>query len=155
MPSLTRIFSSLPQTRKSLGLRGYAGTWMIAAWAVFWLNTALFPCCEVAAAIFDGHTSSGSQTVPAAPSHHDDSAHSEPSENGHGSPCGESVNSAPVLIASYEGPAPERFSLDGFVPGGPLATGHKAVYHPANLARAGDDPPPWRRFYLRTQRLLI
>jgi hypothetical protein len=48
-----------------MGLRGFARVILVLAWAAFWFNTALFPCCEVVAAAFGDHSDDVSQSVSA------------------------------------------------------------------------------------------
>lgn len=138
------------------GLRGFARVGMVAVWVVFWLNTALFPCCEVAAAVLGGHADDRSQTAPAAPpSHHSEATHSEPLDHSPVSPCGDSLTSGPALVGDYEGLKPARSPLECFAVDAPVTKNLTAINHPANLALARAAPLPSLRLYQRTQRLLV
>ena len=139
------------------GPRGFARVGWVVAGVVFWLNTALFPCCEVAAAVLGGHADNGSRAASAAlPPHHSDAKHSELMDHGPGSPCGYTLISGPPLVGEYKGPAPDRSPLERFAGDAAVATSLTAVNHAANLALArAAPPPPSLRLDLRTQRLLI
>ena len=121
-------------------LRGFARMGLVAAWAVFFLNTALFPCSEVAAAVLDGHA---------------DATHAEPLDHGPDAPCASSLSGGPTLVGEHEVLAPDRSPLGCFAIDAPVATSPTAVNHSANLALARADPPPSLRLYQRTQRLLL
>lgn len=156
MLSWTRSSAGMSEARRPRGLRGFARVGLVVAWVVFWLNTALFPCCEVAAAVLGGHADSGSRTASAAPPlHHSDATHSEPLDRSPDSPCGYTPISVPALAGEYEGLTPDRSPLEWFAVDAPVATNLTAVVHFANLVRARATPPPSLRLYLRTQRLLI
>ena len=125
-------------TRRAL--HGFARMGLVAAWAVFFLNTALFPCSEVAAAVLDGHA---------------DATHAEPLDHAPDSPCASSLGGGPTLVGEHEILAPDRSPLGWFAIDAPVATSTTAVNHSANLALARADPPPSLRLYQRTQRLLL
>jgi len=146
----------MSEARQPRGLRGFARVGLVAAWVVFWLNTALFPCCEVAAAGLGGHTNNASQSASAAPSlHPSDATHSEPLDHGPDSPCGTILISGSPLVGAYEVLTLDRSPLEWLAVDAPVATRITAVDHSANLAHARAAPPPPLRLYLRTQRLLI
>jgi hypothetical protein len=146
----------MSEARRPRGLRGFARVGLVVAWVVFWLNTALFPCCEVAAAVLGGHADNGSRSASAAPPlHHSDATHSEPLDHGPDSPCDYTLISGPALVGEYEGPTPDRSPLEWFAVDAPVATSLTAVNHSTNLALAQAAPPPSLRLCLRTQRLLI
>ena len=129
---------------------------LIAAWVVFWLNTALFPCCEVTAAILGGHADSAMQSLPSAPSpHHSDSTHSEPLDHGPDAPCGDTLSANPPLAGEQGVRAPERSSVEWFAIDAPVAAGFTSAFRAANFSLARAAPPPSLRPHLRTQRLLI
>jgi len=60
----------MSEAKQPRGLHGFARVGLVLAWVVFWLNTALFPRCEVAAAVLGGHADNGSRTASAAPPLH-------------------------------------------------------------------------------------
>lgn len=151
----TRSSARMSEARRPRGLRGFARVGLVA-WVVFWLNTALFPCCEVAAAVLGGHADNGSRRASAAlPLHHSDATHSEPLDHSPGSPCGYTLISGRPLVGDYEGLTPDRSPLEWFAVDAPVATSLAALNHSANRALARAAPPPSLRLYLRTQRLLI
>ena len=132
--------SSARRSEAGRRLRGFARVGLVVAGVVFWLNTALFPCCEVAAAVLGGHPDNGSRTASAAPPlHHSDATHSELLDHRLDSPCGHTLISGPPLVGKYEGPTPDRSPLGWFAADAPVATSLTAVSHSANLARAA--PP--------------
>ena len=146
----------MSEARQPRGLRGFARVGLVAAWVVFWLNTALFPCCEVAAAVLGGHADNGSQSASAAPPlQHSAATHSEPLDHSSDSPCGYTLISASPLAGAHEVQTPDRFPMEWLAVDAPVATRITAVDHSANLAHARAAPPPPLRLYLRTQRLLI
>ena len=146
----------MSEPRQPQGLRGFARVGLVAAWVVFWLNTALFPCCEVAAAVLGGHADNGSVSASAAPPLQQSAdTHSEPLDHSPDSPCGYTLASGPPLVGEYEVLTPDRSPLQGFAADAPVAIIHTAVNSSAILALARASPPPPLRFYLRTQRLRI
>ncbi len=156
MVSWTRSSTRMSESRWPRGLRGFARVGLLVAWVVFWLNTALFPCCEVAAAVLGGHADNGSRSASAAaPLHHSDATHSEPLDHSPDSPCGYTLISGPPLVGDYEVLTPDRSPLGLFAADAPVAASLFAVNHFTNLALARDAPPPSLRLYLLTQRLLI
>jgi hypothetical protein len=156
MLSWTRSSAGTSEARRPRGLRGFARVGLVAAWVVFWLNSALFPCCEVAAAVLGGHADNGSRTASAAPPlHHSGATHSEPLDPSPDSPCGFTLISGPPLVGEYEVLTPDRPPLEWFAVDAPVAASLTTVNHSAILALARTAPPPSLRLYLRTQRLLI
>jgi len=119
---------------------GFARMGLVAAWAVFFLNTALFPCSEVAAAVFDGRA---------------DATHAAPLDHGPDAHCASSLGGGPTLVGEHEVLAPDRSPLGWFAIDAPVAASPAAVNHSANLALARAAPPPSLRLYQRTQRLLL
>ena len=136
--------------------RGFARTGLMMAWLMFWLNSALFPCCEVVAAVLGGHAGEGAPiTAVALPLHIADATHSEPSDHSPDSPCGEVVFAGVPLASQQVGmtadrPAPEWVAIDTSV-----VAGSPAADRTTSPALDRDAPPPPLRLYLRTQRLLI
>jgi len=147
----------MSEARQPRGLRGFARVGLVAAWVVFWLSTALFPCCEVAAAVLGGHADNGSlSAASAAPSlHRSGATQSEPLDHSPDSPCGTILISASPLVGAYEVLTPDRFPMEWLAVDAPVATRLTAIDHSAHLALARAAPPPPLRLYLRTQRLLI
>jgi len=146
----------MSEARQPRGLRGFARVGLVAAWVVFWLNTALLPCCEVAAAVLGGHGNLAAQSDSSAPPlHPSDATHSEPLDHGPDSPCGTILISGSPLVGAYEVLTLDRSPLEWLAVDAPVATRITAVDHSANLAHARAAPPPPLRLYLRTQRLLI
>ena len=120
--------------------RGFARMGLVAAWAVFFLNTALFPCSEVSAGVLDGRA---------------DATHAAPLDHDPDSPCAFSIGGGPTLVGEHEVLAPDRSPLGWLAIDAPVATSPAAVNHSANLALARAAPPPSLRLYQRTQRLLL
>ena len=134
----------------------FARVILVLAWAVFWLNTALFPCCEVVAAILGGHAEHGSQSVSATqPAHHSGTAHAETSDHSPDSPCSDTLISALSVVGGYEILIPERAPLAWFAVDTRVALSFVAEDYSAYPVPREWRPPPPLRFYLRTQRLLI
>ncbi len=158
------LASMLPPTRSAgrkeaeqpRGLRRVARAGLIAAWGVFWLNTALFPCCEVIAAVLGGHADAAMQSHASAPSsHHTDSTHSELLDHGSDAPCGDTLSANPPLSSEKNERTPERSSLEWFAVDAPVAASFTSVHRNASFAIARASPPLSLRLHLRTQRLLI
>ena len=159
------LASMLTSTRSAGGkdaerprrLRGLARAGLIAAWGVFWLNTALFPCCEVTAAVLGGHADAAMQSPASAPPpHHADSTHSEPlGQSPDAPPCGDTLSSDPPLAGEVEVRTPERSSLEWFAVDAPVAASFTSVHRIASFALARASPSSSLRLHLRTQRLLI
>lgn len=156
MPSWTRSSASTSEDGRPRGLRGFARVGLVAAWVVFWLNTALFPCCEVAAAVLGGHAGDVSQSVSAV------QPAQQPGDRQTGSPvhspdsrCAYSLSAEPTIAGEYAVPTVDRSPQEWFAVDAPVATGLAAVSHSANLALARTVPPRSLRLYQRTQRLLI
>jgi len=146
----------MSEARRPRGLRGFARVGLVVAWVVFWLNTALFPCGVVAAAVLGGHADNGPRSASAAPPLHDsDASHSGPLDHSLNSPCHYTLIPGPLLVGEYEVLTPDRSPLEWFTVDASVATSVTAVNHPAHLALARAAPPPSLRLYLRTQRLLI
>ena len=151
-----RSITGGPQAGRPRGPRGFARVILVLAWAALWLNTALFPCCEVAAAVLGGNADNGSLTVSAGPTlHHADAAHSEPLDPCPVSLFGDTLISGLPLVGAYEGLTRDRSPVEWYAVDAPVDTSLTAVNDPANLALAQAAPPPSLHLYLRTQRLLI
>ena len=125
------------------------------AWVVFWVNTALSPCCEALAAAFDGHSDSVSHATSAAqPAHHSDGTHAERQDQNPSPHC-VTLDTEPVINGVYAAPLTDRVDVDWFATATPVAPGLTAVNHAASLAPRDYHPPPAFRRYLDSQRLLI
>ena len=152
---LTQSSARMSGARRSQGLRRFARV-LVAAWVMFWLNTALFPCCEALAAVLGGHAANATQTAREAPPlHHSDNTHCDPLEHSSNSPCGDSLISGIPLAVEYKGLTPDRSPPEWCAVDAPLATSFTAPVPSAIFALARASPPPYLRLYLRTQRLLI
>lgn len=137
-------------------LRGLARLALMSGWVVFWLNTALFPCCEVAAAVLGGHADNGSRSASAAaPPHYSGATHSEPLGQRPDSPCAYSLSAEPALGGDYEVLTSDRSPQEWFAVDLAVATSRTLVNYSANLAHARASAQPSLRLYLRTQRLLL
>lgn len=156
MLSLTRYPPRTSQDGRPQGLRGFARVAMLVAGAVFLLNTALFPCCEVAAAVLGGHADSGSPSTAAAPPPpHAEAEHSETPHHGPDSLCDSTLATGPALVGEFEVLAPDRSPLEGFAVDALSVTSLTSVSGSEIIALARASPQRSLRFYLRTQRLLI
>lgn len=157
--NLIKTFSS---TRRMIGVSGTqrprgqfrSAHVMVLVWLVFWVNTALFPCCEALAAAFGSHSESVSQSVSAEqPAHHPDESDPRHSPE---SPCDYALNAEPAIIDGAFAALPtDRVQLGWFAIDTAIAPGLTAVNHAANRAPREYQPPPQSRLYLHTQRLLI
>jgi len=92
-------------------------------WVVFWLNTALFPCFEVAAVVLGGHADNGSQSASAASSLHDSNAtyYSEPLDHSSDAPCGYTLISGPPTVGEHEALTSDRSHLEWLAVDAPAA----------------------------------
>ena len=153
--SLMRSIVRVSEIRRRRGLRRPARVALVLAWVVFWLNTALFPCCEALAAAFGDHSDSVSHSASAShPAHHSDETHSEQPHHSPGSPCGHSLNATPAINGEYAGLPTDRVHLEWFAMDRSSSVGQPVVNHSEILASREPHPPPFR-LYLRTLRLLI
>ena len=130
---------------------------LLLAWVVFWLNTALFPCCEAIAAAFGDHFDDVSQSVYAAqPAYHSDESHSDCPHHSPDSPCGHTLNAGPAISGVDAGLLTDRVNLEWFTIDVSVAAAVTAVSRSANIVPRDylSSPPPFH-LYLHTQRLLI
>ncbi len=153
----TRSITGVREARRPRGPRGLARVVLVLAVAVFWFNTALFPCCEAVAASFGDRPDGVSQTTSAAPpAYHSGETHSDCPHHSPESPCGHTLDAGPVSDEVYAGLLTDRVNPEWFAIDAPVVAALTAVSHPANLApREYPSPPAPARLYLRTQRLLI
>ena len=128
-------------------MRGFARAILVTAWAAFWLNTALFPCCEVLAAALDDYSNDVSQSVSPTDS--------ERTDQSPFSPCEYTVDAGPAINGAYAGLRTDRVDWEGFAIDASVSAGLTAVSDSKNLAPREYHPPPPLRLYLLTQRLLI
>ena len=152
---LVRSNVGVSETRRPRGLRRTARAALVLAWVIFWLNTALFPCCEALAAAFGDHSDRVSHSASASqPAHHSDETHSEQPHHSPGSPCGHSLNAGPAINGEYAGLPTDRVHLEWVAMDMSSSVGLTVVNHSEILAPREPHPPPFR-LYLRTLRLLI
>ena len=156
--SSTRSITGVSGTKRPRG-RFRSAHVMVLAWVVFWLNTALFPCCDAFAAAFGNHSATDSHSVSADhPAHHSDAdkSHSERPKHSPESPCENALNAEPATIDGESAAlATDRFQWVWFALATPVAPDVTAVNHAAYRAPREYRPPPPFRLYLHTQRLLI
>lgn len=151
----TRTCSMAPGTRRPVRRCRIARVALVFAWVVFWVNTALFPCCEALAAAFDGHSDSAAHaTAAAGPAHHSGGSHTERQDQNPSPHCA-TLNEAPAIDGVYAAPLTERVDLEWLAIATPLVLTLTTVNQSASLAPSDYLPPPPFRRYLRTQRLLI
>jgi len=155
--SATRSITGVSATRRPRGAHGFARVVLVLAWAAFWFNSALFPCCEAIAAAFGDRPDDVSQSGSAAqPAHDSGETHSECPHHSPDSPCGHTLNAGPATNEVYAGLPTARLNLQWFAIDVSVAAGLTAVNHSATLAtREYHAPEPPFRLYLHTQRLLI
>ena len=156
MFSSTRSIARVSGTKRPRGWFRSAHV-MVLAWAVFWLNTALFPCCDAFAAVFGDHSGSVTQSASAAqPVHHSDKSHSERPLQSPESPCDYALNAGPAIISGVYAALPtDRVQWVWFAVATSAAPDLIAVNNSANRAPREYRPPLPSRLYLHTQRLLI
>lgn len=135
MPSSTRSNSGVPEIRLPLRRCRSARVTLVMAWVAFWLNSALFPCCEAFAAAFDEHSDDVSQSVAVAqPAHHSDETNSERPHHSPDSPCDYKLDAGPAISGEYAGLPTDRVPLEWIAPPVPTAVGLTAGYRFAILA---------------------
>ena len=156
MFSPTRSIAGVSGTKRPRG-RFRSAHVMVLAWVVFWLNTALFPCCDAFAAVFGDHSGSVTQSASAAQSaHHSDESHSKRPPRSPESPCDYALNAEPATIDGESAALPtDRFQWVWFAVATSAAPYLTAGNHAAYRAPREYHPPPPFRLYLHTQRLLI
>ena len=159
---MIKTFASWQGITGVLGIRSprgrsrFARVALVLAWVVFWVNTALFPCCESLAAAFDDHSDSVLQSTSAAqPAHQSDDTHSEHSEQSPSSHCDYALDAGPAISGAYAALPMDRVDIDWFAITTLVAPDLTTAKHSANLAPRDYHPPPPFRRYLHTQRLLI
>lgn len=143
--------------RLPLHRRRSAHLMLVLAWAAFWLNTALIPCCEAFATIPEDHASVIVHAITTAEQTH--ATHDAPVEAPHhapDSPCGPSLYGGPATNGEQVGLPSERVDLQWDATYLFFANSLFAKHQTANFAQVVYDPWPRKtRLYLQTQRLLI
>ena len=158
MLTLTRSASRIPRARRPQGQRGFARAWLVVAWAMFFVNTALFPCCEAVAAVLGGHanTNNGTQTASVAPPpHHSGDTHTDAPVHDPYAPCEHAFSAGPVLVEALGVATSDRSLLHWLAVEESFSLCPTVVVHRPSLNLPQAAPPPQPRFHLRTQRLLI
>lgn len=141
--SSTRSLTGVREARRPRVPHGFARVVLVLAWAVFWLNTAFFPCCEALAAAFGDHPDDVSQTAPAAqPAHHSVETQAECPHHSPGSPCGHTLDAGPAINETDAGLSTDRVNLERFAIDVSVAAALTAVTHTANLAPREYHSPP-------------
>ena len=141
---------------RALGQRRSARLVLVAAWVAFWLNTALFPCCEALAAALVGHSDIPSQlAIGKGPPHDSGETHAAHVHHNQSIPCKTNVKSVSAISGTYALMPADHFHpvlllSEGFVVADLRPLDHSAIRAPRNY-----HPPPPFRLYLQTQRLLI
>ncbi len=128
------------------------------AWLTFWLNTALFPCCEALAAALEEHIEDRSQSVPVAGhAQHPEATHVERANNVPDAHCDSEISAGPAINGEFAGLLADRGHVEwDAVHASAIARPFAADVSVEPAARDYLPPPPARvRFYLRTQRLRI
>jgi len=157
MPLWTNSSAKMPQAGRPQGLCGFARVALVAAWAVFWLGTAIFPCCESIAALVAGdHSDEVAHSDSAAPHvHQSDDAHADGPDHDPAAPCEHSLAAGPVLVAEPGVLTSDRTFFQWLTVEEIFSIVPTVVAHRPSLALPHAAPPPQPRFHLRTQRLLI
>lgn len=130
---------------------------LVAAWAAFWLGTALFPCCEaIAAALADQHGTVVHQSAEASPhAEMPGQAHHDYPDGPTGSACHSPNGSGSAVVGESAQASLDRLIHDvpamaaGFWPASTDGPQHTQ----AAIARTARLPP--LGFHQRTRRLLI
>lgn len=155
MPT-TRFSDRMSAAKLPRGRGGFARVALVMAWIAFWLNTAIFPCCEAIAAVVGGdHAIEEAQSNATTPhARLSGSAHSEDLGHDPYSPCEHALGAEPALVGEQEVLASDRFpfhwvAVEEYFSHGPTLGSHRSS---VALPRAA--PPPLG-FYQRSQRLLI
>ena len=141
-----------PKGKPPLRLRRFARVTVVLAWMVFWLNTALFPCCEAVAAGLGGQPPvqavSGSHTA-----HASGETGSEHPDQSHNSPCGVAVSAAAATLGQADVLSAAQPDIVSSASGAAISlrpaadSTSTAIPHPA--------PPPKVPLYLRELRILL
>ena len=140
-----------PQPNRPRGLRQPARATLVLAWLAFWLNTALFPCCQAFAAIVSDHSVSISE--PALHDHvSQDCDDDQPGHNPY-SPCGSFVSANPATISQMTLLATDPTSWNPIAPAA-IISSFPIALNVANNFTPHEIPPPVR-LYLRGPNLRL
>lgn len=155
MPT-TRFLGRTSATRLPRGRGRFARVALVMAWIAFWLNAAIFPCCEAIAAVVGGdHAIEEAQSNATTPhAHLSGGAHSEGLGHDPYSPCEHALGAEPALVGEQEVLATDRFPLHWVAVEEHFSHGPTVGSHRPSFALPRAAPPPLG-FYQRSQRLLI
>ena len=150
--STPRTSAQAREAKRPKGLR--AG--LVAACALFWLGTALFPCCELIAATLGGDRHREvAQSDSATPYvHPSGGVQSKGSGHDPHPPCEQTFSDGAVSVEEPAVLTSVRFPLQRVTVEEPHVSGLAAVVHRSSLALPRVAPPP-PGFQQRSQRLLI
>ena len=151
MRAMLSVLKNGTRTRsngQSARWRPFARPVMVLAWLAFWLNTALFPCCQALAADFGGHSENIAKSI--ALNHllkdcGDEHAGTPDQENPH-SPCSSFVSASPAAITQAISPAADHTLWQPIAPTAVVSLIPAAPNFATPLPRF--DPPPPVRLYL-------
>ena len=144
-----------PGASRPLRRRSSAHLVLVMAWLAFWLNTALFPCCEALAEALTEHADTPSQSATGERiPHQSNEVHAEHLNPDPSMPCEETVRSVAAIPDAYAQLTP-TFDLELLAITGSVGIDVRAPDHSAIRAPRNYNPPPPFRIYQRTQRLLI
>jgi len=137
-----------PQSRRPRGLGQSSRATVVLAWLAFWLNTAIFPCCQAFAANVSDPDGSISQSASYDHTSLDfDAAHPGQPDHSPFSPCGFFVSTIPATISQAAFLAADHTSWQSIVP--PVtASSFPVALNVANSFTPREIPPPVR-LYLR------
>jgi len=146
------------QTRamRPLNQRSSGRLVLLAAWLAFWLNTALFPCCEVLAAALVGHSEVLSQaTIDGRGPHPSHEAYAEHLHEGKSLPCAENGRLASAIAGAYAQLPEEPSLLQWFAIESSASADLRKLARASIASPLNYHSPPPVRVYRQTQRLLI
>ena len=141
-----------PKGKPPLRLRRLARVTVVLAWIVFWLNTALFPCCEAVAAGLGGQPPM--QAVSGThPAHASGETHPDHPDDSHNSPCGVVVSAAPATLGQADVLSAPQPDIVSTAPGAAISLLPAA--DSTSTAIPDPAPPPKVPLYLRELRILL
>lgn len=131
--------------------RKFLHTMLMFGWIAFWLNTALFPCCDALAEALDGHVHGSTGLNDTPHSVGADHSHQEPASD-----CGSALDLGAPSSGEYFAFTSDQLRAGCVLSNVQLTVAPLDVTRSVNLpSRDYHPPPPLWRIYLRTQRLLI
>ena len=156
MAAMIKRVSSAPRVRRPGGALRFGRTALLAGWVVFALAAILFPCIEAIAAPVSDHENVTETIAGTAIDHplNNESLVTEHSDHGSGSSWCDLASAAPwngnisLTLTTNDSPS-------GWVAVEALATPFLAGLTRSQSLAQHEIPPPPRRLYLRTLRLLI